>query len=75
MDNSAIYQERFDRIKKTIDLETVDQVPMIFMGSAFSARHIGITMAKYCKSSNAAIKAGYQTMVDYGFDGDQQFRR
>jgi len=69
MDNSASYQERFDLIRKTINLESVSRVPLIFMGSAFSARHAGITIAEFCKSSNASLKANYQTMVDYGFDG------
>jgi len=69
MDNQALYQERYDRIKKTINLEPVDRVPLIFMGTAFSARHVGITMAEYCKKPNASFISNYQTMVDYGFDG------
>ena len=33
MDGIALWQERFDRIKKTINLEPVDQVPVV-MGAA-----------------------------------------
>jgi uroporphyrinogen-III decarboxylase len=68
MDNTTLYHERFDRIKKTINLEPVDRVPLVFMGTAFTARHTGITMAEYCKNPEASLKSTYQTMVDYGFD-------
>jgi len=69
MDNAALYQERLDRIRKTINLEPVDSVPLIFMGSAFSARYAGITMAEYCRSSNSSLKANMKVMHDYEFDG------
>jgi hypothetical protein len=69
MANSALYQERFDLIKKAINLEPVDRVPVVFMGTAFSARHTGITIAEYCKKSNASFVSNYKTMADYGFDG------
>ena len=69
MDNTAIYQERFDLIRKTINLESVDRVPLIYMGTAFSARHVGMTTAEYCKTNNASFVSNYQTMADYGFDG------
>lgn len=69
MDNTKLYQERFTRIRKSINLEEVNQIPVIFMGSAFSARHYGITTAEYCRSGKSATKASFQTMVDYAFDG------
>ena len=39
------------------------------MGTAFSARHVGMTTAEYCKTNDASFVAGYKTMADYGFDG------
>ena len=64
MNNEALYKERFDRIKKTINLEAVDRIPMIFQGTAFSARHVGMTIAEYCKRSNASFESNYKTMAD-----------
>lgn len=69
MDNTAVYQERFNRIRKAINLEPVDRVPVIYIGTAFSARHVGMTIAEYCKKSNASFVSNYKTMADYGFDG------
>lgn len=69
MDNTAVYQERFNRIKKAINLESVDRIPMIFQGTAFSARHAGMTIAEYCQKSNASFTSNYKTIADYDFDG------
>ncbi|MBI9043422.1 MAG: hypothetical protein JEZ06_02985 [Anaerolineaceae bacterium] len=66
MDNSALYQERFERIKKTINLEPVDRVPVVFMGSAFSARYMDVTMADYCAKPNLSFKVGLSTMDRLG---------
>jgi len=69
MDNTALYQERFNRIKKVIALEPVDRVPIVLQGSAFSARHYGMTMEEYCRKSNASLVTNLKTTADYGFDG------
>ena len=37
MDNEALYQERFQRIQKSIRLEPVDRIPVVYMGVAFAA--------------------------------------
>lgn len=58
MDNTALYQERFDRIEKAINLEPIDRVPVVLMGSAFSASYMGITAADYCAKPNLAFKVG-----------------
>lgn len=70
MDNTALYEERLARIKKVINLEPVDRVPLVFMGTAFSARYTGMTMAEYCKKPNASLKANLGTMDKMGgWDG------
>lgn len=66
MDNTALYQERFNRIKNAINLEPVDRVPVVYMGTAFTARYTGITMAEYCKKPNASYQAQLKTMDKLG---------
>ena len=70
MDNKTLYQERIDLIKKTIALEPVDHVPVIFMGTAFTARYNNISIADYCRDPKLSYQANILTMDRIGgFDG------
>jgi len=40
MDNEALYQERYGRILKAIDLQPVSRIALIYMGMAFSLRYM-----------------------------------
>jgi uroporphyrinogen-III decarboxylase len=66
MTNEALYQERFQRIQKAIRLEPVDTTPVVFMGTAFSARYMGVTIAEYCASGEASFQAGLGTVKRLG---------
>src|SRR5512133_713895 len=66
MNNEALYQERFERIKKVINLEPVDRVPVIFMGSAFVPRYLGIPIAEYCADEELAWTAPLKAMERLG---------
>ncbi|MCX7173873.1 MAG: hypothetical protein NT159_08100 [Proteobacteria bacterium] len=47
MNNEVLYQSRLGRIRKAINFEPVDRVPVVFMGTAFAPRWMGITLAQY----------------------------
>ncbi len=55
MDNERLYQERLDRIEKTINLEPVDRIPIIYAGLATAPRQMGITIAKFLDDQNLAV--------------------
>lgn len=61
MDNEARYQERYDRIRKAIALEPVDQVPVAYMGVAFAPRWHGMSIAEYCENPEAAAQINLAT--------------
>lgn len=70
MDNEALYQERFTRIKKTINLEPTDQVPVVYMGIAFAPRYMGMQMAKFCADPEANLQVTLDAMDHLpGLDG------
>jgi len=70
MSNEALYQERFQRIKKVINLEPVERVPVVYMGSAFAPRYMGMSIAKYCADPNASLRVNLQAIDRLGgFDG------
>ena len=70
MEGIALWQERFNRIKKTINLEPVDQVPVIYMGFGFAPRYMGMSMAKFCADPDAALEVTLATMDKIGgWDG------
>jgi len=66
MTNEALYQERFDRIQKAIRLEPVDRIPVVYMGVAFAARYMGITIAEYCADPEAAFQVNLDTVKRLG---------
>jgi uroporphyrinogen-III decarboxylase len=70
MSNDALYDERFQRIKKAINLEPVERVPVVYMGSAFAPRFMGMSIAKYCADPNASLRVNLQAIDRLGgFDG------
>ena len=56
MSNETLYQQRYERIKKTIHLEPVDTTPVVFMGTAFAPRYMGMTIAEFCADPEAAFQ-------------------
>jgi len=70
MDNSALYQERFIRIKNAVNLEPVDRVPVVYMGVAFAPRYMGVPIADFCADPNLALDVSLNTMDKMGgWDG------
>ena len=65
----SLYDERLARIRKVINLEPVDTIPVIYMGTAFSAQYTGRTMAQYCNDPDASFQANLETMERLGVDG------
>ena len=44
-DAQPIYRERLQRIRKTIALELLDRIPLVFMGTGLALRYIGVSVA------------------------------
>lgn len=61
MSNEALYQQRYERIKKAIALEPVDQVPVVYMGVAFSPRWHGMSIAEFCENPESAAQVTFKT--------------
>jgi len=66
MSNEALYQERFNRIQKAIQLEPVDRVPVVYMGVAFAPRYMGMTIAEFCADPEAALQVALAAMDRLG---------
>jgi uroporphyrinogen-III decarboxylase len=66
MNNEALYQERLARIKKVINLEPVDRIPVIYMAQAFAPRYMGMSMAEYCADPEAPLNVTLATMDKLG---------
>jgi hypothetical protein len=66
MNKEALYQERLARIKKVINLEPVDRVPVIFMASAFAPRYMGMSMAEFCADPEASMNVTLAAMDKLG---------
>jgi uroporphyrinogen-III decarboxylase len=56
MNNETLYQERYERVQKAIRLEPVDQIPVAYLGPAFTARYTGMPLAEYCEDADAALQ-------------------
>jgi uroporphyrinogen-III decarboxylase len=66
----ALYRERNERIRKAINLEPVDRVPVVFEGMAFAPRFLGMSIADFCADPEAPVYTALDTMdIIGGFDG------
>jgi uroporphyrinogen-III decarboxylase len=70
-DEHARYQERLDRLRKTIELQPVDRIPFVFMGTAFAPRYMGASMAEFCIDPDLRVDVTLAAMDRLGgeFDG------
>jgi uroporphyrinogen-III decarboxylase len=57
-----LYQERSNRIRKVINLEPVDRVPVLYMGMAFAPRYLGMSMADFCADPEAPVNTSLAAM-------------
>jgi uroporphyrinogen-III decarboxylase len=66
----GLYQDRSDRIRKVVNLEPVDRIPVIFAGMAFAPRYLGMSMADFCADPDAPVNTSLAAMDKIGgFDG------
>jgi uroporphyrinogen-III decarboxylase len=69
-DREAAYRERLARIRRTIDLEPVDRIPFVFMGTAFAPRYMGVSMAEFCADPDLRVDVTLAAMDRLGGDFD-----
>lgn len=60
--------ERQERIARAIRLEPVDRVPVIFMGTAFAPRYLGMTMGHFCRNPDDGVAVTLEAMDRLGID-------
>jgi uroporphyrinogen-III decarboxylase len=65
-DKEKLYQERFKRIKGALNVEPVDRIPSLFMGTAFSPRFMGMTQAEFCTNPDGAVDVTIAAMERLG---------
>ena len=70
MRNDELYQERIERIEKAIKFETIDRIPVIYMGSAFSPRYMGMTIAEFCEKPESATNVTLATLARLSHFGE-----
>ena len=70
-DRHALYQERLARIRNAIELQPVDRIPFVFMGTAFAPRYMGVSMAEFCADPDLRVDVTLAAMDRLGgeFDG------
>jgi uroporphyrinogen-III decarboxylase len=71
MASETLYGERFARIRRTIELQPVDRIPFVFMGTAFAPRYMGVSMARFCTDPDVRVDVTMAAMDRLGgeFDG------
>ena len=62
----GLYQERAERIRRAMALEPVDRLPVIYMGTAFSPRYTGMSIARFCADPQARVEATLAAMERLG---------
>jgi uroporphyrinogen-III decarboxylase len=62
MSNETIFQERLDRIQKAMRCEPVDRIPVMYMGTAFAPRYMGMSIAEFCASAESAARVTREAM-------------
>ena len=65
-DAQGLYQERAERIRRAMALEPVDRLPVIYMGTAFSPRYTGMSIARFCADPQARVDATLAAMERLG---------
>ena len=55
MNAQQLYEERLDLITRTIDLESTERIPSLYMGVAPAPRQMGVTMAQFCADPDVAL--------------------
>ncbi|OGL17215.1 MAG: hypothetical protein A3K12_06655 [Candidatus Rokubacteria bacterium RIFCSPLOWO2_12_FULL_71_19] len=65
-DAQSLYQERAERIRRAMALEPVDRLPVIYMGTAFSPRYTGMSIARFCADPQARVDATLAAMERLG---------
>jgi uroporphyrinogen-III decarboxylase len=70
MEKKALYNERLNRIRKTISLSTVDRLPVAYAGTAFSPRYMGMPMDEFCEDAEAAVNVTLAAMDRLGGFGE-----
>ncbi len=70
-DGHPLYPERLARIRRTIELQPVDRIPFVFMGTAFAPRYMGVSMAEFCADPDLRVDVTLAAMDRLGgeFDG------
>jgi len=66
MDKKALFEKRQARIAKAINFEPVDTVPCTFLGPAYSAVTMGMSMERFCTDADAALEVSIQAMEKHG---------
>jgi uroporphyrinogen-III decarboxylase len=65
-DTPRLYQERAERIRRAMALEPVDRLPVIYMGTAFAPRYVGMSIARFCADPEARVEATLAAMERLG---------
>lgn len=61
-----LYDERLDRLKKTLALEKTDRTPVILMSDSFAAKHMGLKLADLCRSTKESNKIILDSLKAFG---------
>ena len=70
MSNETLYQERLERIEKAMRCEPVDRIPVVYQGTAFAPRYMGMAIAKFCEDPEAAANVTIAAMDRLSQFGD-----
>lgn len=69
-DKEKLYQERLNRVTRAFNLEPVDRIPSLYMGTAFSPRYMGMSQEEFCANPDAGVDVTIAAMERLGdFDG------
>lgn len=67
-----LFLERLNRIKTAVALEKPDRVPVVLLGDAFCANHLGVKMSEFCTKPELATRTMIQSLTSLGeFDGSE----
>ena len=64
--SSSLHAGRLDLIKRTIAMEPVERVPSIYMGTAFSPRYLGGSLARFCDDAEYSFQVTLDAMDRLG---------